>query len=108
MYVHLLPLLIYPFLKSVGMTAAAITIIIMKVEVEWTALAFCSIGGVVGIIIGLDHVAPQLEPAYSKMYFVCIWFAFAWSLYWLNRYHDRETFHKIPEVSHPADLYHPP
>ncbi len=90
------------------MTAAAITIIIMKVEVEWTALIFCSIGGVVGIIIGLDHVAPQLEPAYSKMYFVCIWFAFAWSLYYLNRYRDRQTFEKIPKVSHSADLHRPP
>ncbi len=85
------------------MTAAAITIIIMKVKVERAALVFCSIGGVVGIIVGLDHVAPQLEPAYSKMYFVCIWFSFAWSLYWLNRYHDRQTFNKIPEVSRPAD-----
>ncbi len=90
-------------IQSVGMTAAATTILIMKVEIECAALVFCSIGGVVGIIVGLDHVAPQLEPAYSKMYFVCIWFSFAWSLYWLNRYHDRPTFNKIPEVSRPAD-----
>merc|ERR1712087_275858 len=60
------------------------------------ALFYCTIGGMCGIMFGLDIVAPSLTPAYSKMYFVCIWFAFAFSLYWLNRLHGRDVYNDIP------------
>lgn len=43
------------------------------------------------------QVAPRLEPAYSKMYFVCIWATFAFSLFWLNRLYGRRVFYSIPQ-----------
>jgi len=79
-------------IQSVGMTAASLTILWMGVLVEWKALCFVTIGGIGGIIYGLEKVAPQLEPSYSKMYFVVIWGAFAASLYWLNRIRKRKVY----------------
>jgi len=84
-------------IQSVGMTAAAFTVITMKVRMEMKALFYCTAGGIAGIVFGLEKVAPQLTPSYSKMYFVVIWFAFAFSLYFLNRNHHRRVFEKIPD-----------
>lgn len=84
-------------IQSVGMTSAAFTIIFMKVRTEAHSLLFCTIGGIAGILFGLEEVAPRLKPAYSKMYFVTIWFTFAFSLYWLNRNYGRRVFDEIPD-----------
>lgn len=84
-------------IQSVGMTSAAFTILVMRVKIEMHALIFCTLGGMFGIVIGLEWVAPELEPPYSKMYFVVIWFAFAFSLYWLNRNYGRRVFEEVPD-----------
>mmetsp|Transcript_15140 Transcript_15140/g.19849 ORF Transcript_15140/g.19849 Transcript_15140/m.19849 type:complete len:394 (-) Transcript_15140:478-1659(-) len=83
-------------IQSFGMTAAGFTILVMRVQIEYNSLIFTSLGGLIGIILGLEYVAPSLTPAYSKMYFVVIWFAFAFSLYQLNRLYGRKVYMKIP------------
>jgi uncharacterized membrane protein YfcA len=83
-------------IQSVGMVAAAFSITVMRVRVEWRAVLHVSLGGAVGLVFSLHHVAPRLTPAYNKMYFVMIWSAFAFSLFWLNRLHGRRTFAVIP------------
>lgn len=77
-------------IQSVGMTAAASVILWMKVLVEVKSLIYCTIGGTIGIIIGLEYI--DLEPPYAKMYFVVIWGAFAASLYYLNRTRHRKVY----------------
>eukprot|EP00614_Pseudopedinella_elastica_P002964 CAMPEP_0172610916 /NCGR_PEP_ID=MMETSP1068-20121228/30662_1 /TAXON_ID=35684 /ORGANISM="Pseudopedinella elastica, Strain CCMP716" /LENGTH=478 /DNA_ID=CAMNT_0013414741 /DNA_START=188 /DNA_END=1624 /DNA_ORIENTATION=- len=77
-------------IQSCGMVCAAGTIIWMKVLVEWKAVIYTSLGGIAGIIIGLEYIA--LDPPYAKMYFVVIWGAFAASLYYLNRIHGRKVY----------------
>ena len=67
----------------------------MRVAVEWKALLYVTMGGVVGIIVGLEEVAPRLSPPYSKMYFVVIWSSFAIGLFLLNRTHDRTVYDRI-------------
>lgn len=67
----------------------------MGVAVEWKSLVYTSIGGVLGIIIGLEEIAPRISPPYSKMYFVSIWASFAFGLYLLNQNHDRKVYDKI-------------
>lgn len=84
-------------IQSVGMTSAAFAILFMRIRVEVRALVYCTLGGVAGIIFGLEKVAPSLPPAYSKMYFVCIWFGFAFCLFWLNRNYHRRVFEEIPD-----------
>eukprot|EP00633_Aureoumbra_lagunensis_P012882 CAMPEP_0197364098 /NCGR_PEP_ID=MMETSP0893-20130614/65022_1 /TAXON_ID=44058 ORGANISM="Aureoumbra lagunensis, Strain CCMP1510" /NCGR_SAMPLE_ID=MMETSP0893 /ASSEMBLY_ACC=CAM_ASM_000539 /LENGTH=112 /DNA_ID=CAMNT_0042886253 /DNA_START=343 /DNA_END=678 /DNA_ORIENTATION=- len=60
-------------IQSVGMTAAAFTILFMRVQVEWKSIIYCTIGGIAGVIYGLREIAPELTPPYAKMYFVVIW-----------------------------------
>ena len=55
-------------IQSVGMTAAAATILWMKVLVEWKVLVYTTVGGVAGIIFGLEYCV--LDPPYAKM---CKW-----------------------------------
>ncbi|KAK3232867.1 hypothetical protein CYMTET_56805 [Cymbomonas tetramitiformis] len=82
-------------IQSCGMTAASFTIMWMRVQIEWNSIIFCTIGGVIGMINGLEYIAPKLDPPEKKIAFVCTWFAFACSLYWLNRFHDRKTHPEI-------------
>lgn len=84
-------------IQSVGMTSAAVTIEIMRVQKEVKAIVWCTFGGTIGMLIGLHAVAPMLPPAYSKMYYVAIWFSFAFSLYYLNRNLGRSVFKRIPD-----------
>ncbi|PFX18922.1 hypothetical protein AWC38_SpisGene16689 [Stylophora pistillata] len=84
-------------IQSCGMTAAAFTIFWMRVQLEWHSVTFCSLGGIFGMIIGLEFIDPQLTPPQKKMGFVCMWFAFAFALFLLNRNHKRKTYTTIPE-----------
>lgn len=43
-------------IQSAGMTAAAATIVMMQVQVETQAVIWSTIGGVCGIILGLEEV----------------------------------------------------
>lgn len=83
-------------IQSVGMVAAAFTILVMKVAVEWHSLVYVTTGGVAGIIFGLEQVAPKLTPPYVKMYFVVIWSSFAVGLFMLNRNHGRKVYDQVP------------
>mmetsp|Transcript_56109 Transcript_56109/g.93514 ORF Transcript_56109/g.93514 Transcript_56109/m.93514 type:complete len:447 (+) Transcript_56109:45-1385(+) len=83
-------------IQSVGMSAAAFSILFMRVQIEWRSVLYCSIGGVLGIVLCLQSISHHLPPPFSKMYFVSIWFSFAFSLFWLNRYHDRKVYNTIP------------
>lgn len=72
-------------IQSCGMTAATFTIFYMGVMIEKRSFFVCSVGGLFGLIIGLEEIAPRMTPAQKKIGFVSIWFAFAFSLFWLNR-----------------------
>jgi uncharacterized membrane protein YfcA len=82
-------------IQSCGMTAAMFTIFYMGVRIEERSFTYCSFGGLFGIIIGLEEVAPRMTPPQKKIGFVSIWFAFAFSLFWLNRNVGRHVHLKI-------------
>ena len=84
------------FIQACGMSAAAFAIFFMGVQIEWNSLVLCSLGGGVGLIIGLEYVDPLLTPPQKKMGFVSLWFSFAFALFLLNRYHKRKTYKSIP------------
>ena len=52
-------------IQSVGMTAAACTILWMKVLIEWKSIVYVTAGGIGGIIFGLEYCI--LDPPYAKM-----------------------------------------
>ncbi|MCB9916356.1 MAG: sulfite exporter TauE/SafE family protein [Planctomycetes bacterium] len=78
-------------IQAVGMNAAAFSILYTGIRVERHALLWSSLGGALGIVLGLEFVAPHMTPAYAKMFFTSVWLSFAFALYWINRYHDREV-----------------
>ncbi len=82
-------------IQAVGMTAASFTILWTRTPVVLPALLWSSLGGAMGVIFGLEFVAPKLQPAYAKMLFTASWLAFAVALYWINRYRDREVHTRI-------------
>ncbi|KAJ7335985.1 hypothetical protein OS493_013351 [Desmophyllum pertusum] len=84
-------------LQSCGMTAATFTIIWMRVQLEWNSIILCSLEEIVGMVIGLEFIDPNLTPSQKKIGFVCVWFSFAFALFLLNRYHKRKTYKTIPD-----------
>ena len=60
---------------------------------------FSFLGGIFGMIFGLEVVDPLLDPPTKKLAFVSIWFSFAFALFLLNRQHKRKTFDSIPNSS---------
>ena len=86
-------------IQSCGMTAAAFTIFFMKVKIEWYSLVFCSIGGVVGTIFGLEIVDPLLDPDMKKMLYVSIWWSSSSTLFFLNILQPRKTCEKLESMS---------
>ncbi|VEP11904.1 putative membrane transporter protein [Hyella patelloides LEGE 07179] len=84
-------------IQSVGMTAAAIAIFQNRIPIESRALIFAGGGGAVGIIFGLEVVAPYLPPVTSKMFFVSLWLSFGVALLWMNRDRQRHLWQRIPD-----------
>lgn len=82
-------------IQSVGMTAAAVTILAQRTAVVPQAILWGSLGGAAGVILGLEHVAPHLPADHAKVFFTNTWLAFAAALVWINRYHDREVHEGI-------------
>jgi uncharacterized membrane protein YfcA len=82
-------------IQTVGMVAAGITILATRIPVERHALVWSSLGGAVGVILGLEWIVDLLPPAFAKMLFTSTWLAFAFALWLINRYHDREVHHEI-------------
>ncbi len=91
-------------IQTVGMGAATLTILAMGVPVVWRALLWCSIGGALGIVLGIEVVAPMLPPPFAKMLFLSTWLAFAVALYLINKHRAREVHEQIPLASRRDDL----
>ncbi|XP_064644275.1 uncharacterized protein LOC135498055 [Lineus longissimus] len=86
-------------IQSFGMTCAAFSIIFMQIQLEWYSIIFCSIGGIFGMIFGFHVVDAAMTGPQKKMYFVSIWFAFAFALFLLNWNYKRTTFKTIPNMN---------
>jgi len=53
--------------QSFGMTSAALTILMMKIKVDWYSIYYTTLGGFPGIILGIRYVFPSLHPPYPKV-----------------------------------------
>ena len=87
-------------IQSVGMVCASVTTVWLEVLVDWTAIKFSTVGGVVGIILGFELV--HLSPPYAKMYFSVLWGAFASALFMLNRDRNRAVFLVLDPPKNPS------
>ncbi len=82
-------------IQAVGMMAAAVTILLTGIRVEWHALLWSSLGGALGVILGLEFVADLVPPPFAKMLFTSTWLSFAFALFMINRYREREVHLQI-------------
>ena len=83
-------------IQSFGMTAASITIFLLGIKVVWRAILYISLGGFLGVFLGVFYVFPALPNPYPKMIFVSIWLPFAYCLYLINTIKNRPVYNKIP------------
>lgn len=87
-------------IQSVGMTSAAFSIVILGVECDIQALVVCTMAGIVGLIFGLEAIAPHLSTPVVHMAFVAISLSFAMSLFWWPG-KQRDT--TVEDVKKPSD-----
>ena len=71
-------------IQSVGMSAAAFTIIALRIAVEWRVILWASLGGILGMVIGAVIITPLLPPDLIKMLFTAMIVSFALTLFALN------------------------
>lgn len=86
-------------IQSCGMSAASFTILFMKIQCEWRALALSSAGGVLGLIIGLDYFDRMFDSVTKKMGFVSIWFAFSSVLLFLIIMRKGRVYNRIQRLN---------
>ncbi|MDD5276954.1 MAG: sulfite exporter TauE/SafE family protein [Methylovulum sp.] len=67
-------------IQSVGMTAATLAIIAMRIEVAWRLIVWVSLGGVFGVVGSAVLLAPLLPPSLLKMLFTAMISSFALTL----------------------------
>ncbi len=72
-------------IQSVGMGAASIAIYLTGIKVEWRVIFWGSLGGFLGIFLGLSYIAPLFPPDVLKMSFTVMLTTFAITLFTLNQ-----------------------
>ena len=82
-------------IRSCGMSAASFTILFMRIRCEWRALALGSLGGLIGLILGLEIIDDQFTPKEKKLGFVSIWFAFSSVLLFQIVFRRGKTYNSI-------------
>jgi uncharacterized membrane protein YfcA len=90
-------------IQSVGMVAASFTIVILRVTISYRAVAFVSLGGMLGSALAIEVLFARISPPYLKLWFCCIWMSFAISLWLLNRHVSRPTFDGLPGYTNTDD-----
>ena len=72
-------------IQSIGMSAATVCIIALRVVVEWRVVRWATLGGVAGILFGSCVLTSYFSPDQIKMVFTMMVSSFALTLLILNR-----------------------
>jgi len=91
-------------IQSIGMTAASLLIIGLRIPVEWNAVRYTSLGGMAGLVLGTYGVAPLVPPGMTKIFFVSLWLSFGFALWLANRQRGRKVYDQIHGFSAPDGL----
>lgn len=78
-------------IQSIGMTSASLLIISLKIPVDWRAIRTVTISGIPGLLVGTFFVVPLINGPLTKIFFVSLWFSFAFALYLANRRTERSV-----------------
>lgn len=85
-------------IQSVGMLAASIAIVMMRVKVLWRVITWVSLGGILGMLIGAFFLAPVLAPTMIRVLFTVLAVSLALTLFFLNA-GFRLSNAAMPEIS---------
>lgn len=91
-------------IQSFGMVSASMLIIGRRIPVELRAVFYPAIGGIVGLIAGTYSLAPNVDPALTKLLFVSIWLAFGIALWQTNRRTSTPLAQRLPDVLQRKDI----
>jgi len=83
-------------IQSIGMTAASLLIVGLRVRVDWNYIWYVTLGGVFGLIFGTYYVVPLISPVVAKLFFVSLWLSFGLTLWRENQNPARVVFEAIP------------
>lgn len=89
--------------QSVGMGSALLTILLLRIRVEWRAVFWVVVGSVPMLWLGFQ-IAEQLPASMVRMLFTVIQSSFAWALWWHNRDPDRDRHDSLPAFGGPEKL----
>ncbi len=71
-------------IQSIGMTAASLTIIMLRIRVAWRFIFWAILGGLPGLCVGTLLIAQLLPAALVKMLFTAMIVSFALALFLFN------------------------
>lgn len=86
-------------IQSIGMTAATLLILGLRIKVEWNYILFVTLGGVFGLVFGTYQIVPLISPPMAKLFFVSLWLSFGIALWLENRHPARQVFDSIQGFS---------
>ncbi len=86
-------------IQSIGMTAASMLIIGLKIPVDWRAIRTVTIGGIPGIVIGTFAIVPFISGPVTKIFFVSLWMSFAFALFLANRDNHRDVTNGLQRMA---------
>lgn len=72
-------------IQSVGMLAAGVAIYSFNIRIEKRVILPCSIGGALGVFLGLVFLNGVFPAPYVKMFFTSFWLSFCAVLFWKAR-----------------------
>jgi len=84
-------------IQSIGMTAASLTIIMLRIRVAWRFILWASLGGLPGLCVGTLLIAQLLPAALVKMLFTAMIVSFALALLLLNTQKRRYSLY-LPKL----------
>ncbi len=82
-------------IQSIGMTAASVYILSIRMKLDWAYIRYVSLSGLIGLIFGTYYIVPLVSPAFAKLFFVSLWLSFGIVLWLLNRKKDRVVHDQI-------------
>jgi uncharacterized membrane protein YfcA len=91
-------------IQSIGMTAASLLILGLRLKVDWNYIKYVTIGGIVGLILGTYYVVPLISPPMAKLFFVSLWLSFGIVL-WRENSKPTRVVHDLIENFQKSDMF---
>lgn len=84
-------------IQSVGMTSAALIILVKGIKIEWRYLGWASLGSLLGLVVGALYIVPLTSPPMTRMMFTVLQASFGIVLLIIN-WRDRACNDELPPL----------